>query len=72
MDLNEENYEKRSQRKKGSGFGYFFAALGGAIVGALVLLFLFPEIGIIDGNESTNTSQSEATGNQCDTAKCCP
>ena len=58
MDLHEENYEKRSQRKKGSGFGYFFAALGGAILGALVILFLFPEIGIIDGNESTNTSQS--------------
>ncbi len=58
MDLHEDNYEKRSQRKKGSGFGYFFAALGGAIVGALVLLFLFPEIGIIDGNVPTKTSES--------------
>ena len=59
MDLNEENYEKRSQRKKGSGFGYFFAALGGAILGALVILFLFPEYGIISGNESANTSEND-------------
>ena len=49
---------ERSQRKKGSGFGYFFAALGGAILGALVILFLFPEIGIISGNESVNTSEN--------------
>lgn len=58
MDLNEQNYEKRSRQKKGSGFGYFFAALGGAIVGALVILFLFPQYGIISGNESTTTNEN--------------
>lgn len=58
MSRYEENNEERSQRKKGSGFGYFFAALGGAIVGALVILFLFPEYGIINGNESVNTNQT--------------
>ena len=65
MDIHEDDYEKRGQRKKGSGFGYFFAALGGAIVGALVLLFLFPEIGIIGGNESVNSSENnQAVTNQ--------
>ena len=58
MDLNEQNYEKRSQRKKGSGFGYFFAGLGGAILGALVILFVFPEVGIIR-NESNNTNEND-------------
>ena len=58
MDFNEQNYENRSQRKKGSYFGYFFAALGGAVLGALVILFLFPEIGIINGNESANTTEN--------------
>ena len=58
MDLHEKNDEKRSQRKKGSRFGYFFAGLGGAILGALVILFVFPEVGIINGNESDNTNEN--------------
>ena len=59
MDLHEDNYENEVNGKKGSGFGYFFAGLGGAIVGALVILFLFPEIGIIsNGNVPTKTSES--------------
>ena len=66
MDLNEQNYEKRSPQKKGSGFGYFFAALGGAIIGALVILFLFPEIGI-GGNNVANTSENNQVVDESDT-----
>ena len=65
MDLHEQNSEKRSQRKKGSGFGYFFAGLAGAILGALVILFVFPEVGIISNGSNNNNEniQLEADHN---------
>ena len=66
MDLNEQNYENRSQRKKGSGFGYFFAGLAGAILGALVILFVFPEVGIIS-NESNNNENIQSGTNHIGT-----
>lgn len=63
MDLQEQNNVKRSQPKKGSGFGYFFAALGGAVIGALVILFLFPSMGIISVNDTSNISENGQTVN---------
>ena len=60
MDLHKQNDEVRNRRKTGSGFGYFFSGLGGAILGALVILFVFPETGIITGNESNNNESVQS------------
>lgn len=60
MDLHKQNDEVRNRRKTSSGFGYFFSGLGGAILGALVILFVFPETGIITGNESNNNESVQS------------
>jgi len=59
LESNEPNYGERTQRKKPSRFSYFFSGLIGAIVGALVILFVFPEVGILEGDESNNNEQTE-------------
>ena len=51
-----------SQRKKGSGFGYFFAGLAGAILGALIILFVFPEVGIISNGSNNNNENHPIRG----------
>lgn len=55
-------HEQKNQPKKGSYFGYLFTGLGGAILGALVILFVFPEVGLIDGGGSATNNASVQSG----------
>lgn len=57
MENQESNYGGRS-RRKGSYWGYFFSALFGAVLGALVILFVFPEVGLLSEKSVTNETVS--------------
>ncbi|MDQ0220970.1 PDZ domain-containing protein [Peribacillus cavernae] len=60
MGYYDQDSENRSQRKRGSRAGYFLAALAGVIIGAILVMVAFPNLGIGDENQTTITE--DATG----------
>ncbi|PJN87538.1 S1C family serine protease [Bacillus sp. mrc49] len=62
MGYYDDHDENRNKRKKGHA-SYFLTGLGGAIVGALLILLVFPGSGLLNsGNNETSTQKS--TSNQ--------
>lgn len=62
MGYYDDHDENRNKRKKGHA-SYFLTGLGGAIVGALLILLVFPGSGLLNsGNNGTSTQKS--TSNQ--------
>lgn len=69
MGYYDQNDENQNKRKK-SNASYFLAGLGGAIIGALLILLFFPGSGLLNnettrekstGSESTKQSQQNLT-----------
>ncbi|MGE7186333.1 S1C family serine protease [Peribacillus sp. NPDC006672] len=69
MGYYDQNDENQNKRKK-SNTSYFLAGLGGAIIGALLILLVFPGSGLLNnesttekstGSESTKQSQQNLT-----------
>lgn len=68
MGYYDQDYENRTQRKKGSRGGYFLAALAGIIIGALLVMVAFPRLGI--GNfagDDQNAVIEDAIGGDTET-----
>lgn len=63
MGYYDENEENQNKQKKGSRTGYFLSGLGGAIIGALLILLAFPGVGMLnnesDQNQTENTTDGE-------------
>lgn len=58
MGYYDDHDENRNKRKKGHA-SYFLTGLGGAIVGALLILLVFPGSGLLNsGNNETSTQKS--------------
>ncbi|MFD9626284.1 S1C family serine protease [Peribacillus muralis] len=62
MGYYDDHDENRNKRKKGHA-SYFLTGLGGAIIGALLILLVFPGSGILN-NENNDTSTQKSTSNQ--------
>ncbi|MGE6377365.1 S1C family serine protease [Peribacillus muralis] len=62
MGYYDDHDENRNKRKKGHA-SYFLTGLGGAIIGALLILLVFPGGGILN-NGSDGTTTQKSTSNQ--------
>ncbi|WP_057914117.1 S1C family serine protease [Peribacillus muralis] len=62
MGYYDDHDENRNKRKKGHA-SYFLTGLGGAIIGALLILLVFPGSGILN-DENNDTSTQKSTSNQ--------
>ncbi|MFJ7752652.1 S1C family serine protease [Peribacillus muralis] len=62
MGYYDDHDENRNKRKKGHA-SYFLTGLGGAIIGALIILLVFPGGGILN-NGSDGTTTQKSTSNQ--------
>lgn len=60
MDYRDYGEQQRTQRKKPSYFGYLFVALFGAILGGLIVVYLFPQMMGWTTDEGNGTSEGTA------------
>lgn len=60
-----EDEERQNKQKKRSRTSYFLSGLGGAIIGALLILLAFPGVGVLNNgteeNKTQNATSSEET-----------
>ncbi|WP_409303511.1 S1C family serine protease [Peribacillus sp. SCS-155] len=67
MGYYDQGYENQNRRYKGNRGGYFLAALAGLIIGALLVLTVFPKLGLGGNNNDsgiTNNINGENNENQ--------
>ena len=62
MGYYDQNDENQNKRKK-SHTSYFLAGLGGAIIGALLILLAFPGSGLLNNDENEITTE-KSTGSE--------
>ncbi|MGG4268214.1 S1C family serine protease [Peribacillus simplex] len=63
MGYYDQNDENQNKRKK-SNTSYFLAGLGGAIIGALLILLVFPGSGLLSNESTTEKSTGSKSTNQ--------
>lgn len=57
MGYYDQNDENQNKKRKGSHTSYFLSGLGGAIIGALLILLAFPGSGLLVNESGENTTE---------------